>query len=83
MAIPPVIGIGDLVPKFLTDALILLRPFRTAGTIPACPFQAFPDGLYHFLVFIQPNSHIITPFFPIIKPIIVRVKWKKPEFRFL
>ena len=49
--------IGDLFPKFLADAFILLSPFQTAGTVASGPLQALPNHGYHFLVFVQSYSH--------------------------
>ena len=53
--------IGDLFPKFLADAFILLCPFSATRTVAACLLQAFPDHRYHFLILIEPNCHSITP----------------------
>ena len=52
--------IRDLLPEFLADALVLFRPFQTAGTVSAGPFQTFFDHLYHLIIFVQPNSHVLT-----------------------
>ena len=62
MAIALVIGIGDLLPEFLADALILLAALQTARAITAGTLQAFLDRGHHFLVFIQTNCHKNTPF---------------------
>ena len=47
------IGVRDLLPEFLADALIVLGPLQTAGAVAAGALQALPDGLDHFLVFVQ------------------------------
>ena len=52
MAIAFEVRIGDLLPEFLADTLIILGSFQAAGTVSAGTFQTFTDGLYHFLVFI-------------------------------
>ena len=62
MAVPFVVRICDLLPKFLADALILLCPLQAAGAIASGAFQSIPDHLYHLFVFIEPNCHIdISP----------------------
>ena len=57
MAVTLKIGICDLFPEFLTNALVFLGPGQTAGAVTAGAFQTFFDCLYHFFVFIEPNSH--------------------------
>ena len=57
----PVLRIGDLLPKFLTNALIFFTAFHPARAIAAGPFQAFPYHLYHFLILVKSDSHSITP----------------------
>ena len=51
------IGVGDLLPEFLADALVLLGPLQTAGAITAGAFQTVLHHLYHFLVLVEPNCH--------------------------
>ena len=65
MTVAGKVGICDLLPEFLADAFGVLGPFQAAGTISAGALQAIPDGLDHFLIFIQPNSHkhILLVFF--------------------
>ena len=46
------IGIGDLLPELLADALILLGALETAGAIAAGALQTLPDGSNNFLIFI-------------------------------
>ena len=60
MAISLEIGIGDLLPEFLANALIFLGALQSAGAIAAGAFQAFPDGLHHFLILIESDSHRLT-----------------------
>ena len=60
MAIALIGRICDLFPEFLADALIVLAALQTAGAVTAGTLQTFLNGLYHFLIFIQPNSHIFT-----------------------
>ena len=62
MTVAGKVRIGDLLPEFLADALIILGAFQTAGAIAAGALQAVPDGLNHFLVFIEPNCHGVTSF---------------------
>ena len=60
------IRVFDLLAELLTDALIVLRPFQTAGAITAGTLEALPDHLDHFLVLVQPYSHDLTPFPPLL-----------------
>ena len=62
MAVAFIVGVGDLFPKFLANALVVLGPFQTAGAVSAGALETLPDGFDHFLIFIEPNSHGITPF---------------------
>ena len=62
MTVSLVIGIRNLLPEFLADALIILGAFQTAGAIAAGALQAVPDGLNHFFIFIEPNCHGVTSF---------------------
>ena len=60
------IGVRNLLPEFLTNALIILGTVQPAGAIAAGALQAVPDGLDHFFVFIEPNCHGVTSFpFPL------------------
>ena len=52
MAIALEIWVGDLLTKFLADALIILCPFQAAGAITAGALQSFPDSLDHFLILV-------------------------------
>ena len=52
MAIAFEIGIRDLLPELLADALILFRPLQAAGAVTAGTFQTVLDYLYHFRIFI-------------------------------
>ena len=62
MAVTLEIGIGDLLPEFLADALVLLRPFQAAGAVSAGALETVLDHLDHFLVVIQSDSHNLSPF---------------------
>ena len=57
MAIAFKIGVGDLIPKFLTHAEILRRLLQAAGTIPVLAPQALPDLLYHLWVIVKTDFH--------------------------
>ena len=57
VAIALKIGIRNLLPEFLADALILLCPLQTAGAITAGALQALPDRFHHFLILIQSDCH--------------------------
>ena len=65
MAITGEIGVGDLLPKLLADALIFLRPLQTTGAITAGAGQAFFDSGNHFFIIVQAYCHKITslPFY--------------------
>ena len=45
--------IRDLLSEFLTDALILLCPFQTTGTVAAGAFQTVFDHLDQLFVIVQ------------------------------
>ena len=57
MAIALEIRVGDLLTKFLADALVFLSSFQTAGTVAAGALQTVFDHLDHFLVIVQTYSH--------------------------
>ena len=57
MAITLEIGVCDLLPEFLADALVFLATLQTAGAVTAGALQALFDHLNHFLIFVQPYSH--------------------------
>ena len=59
--------ISDLLAEFLTDALVVLCPFQTAGTVTARTLQAVADHLDHFFIIIQSNSHISLTFLCLLK----------------
>lgn len=60
VTVPGIIGIRDLFPEFLTNALILLCPLQPAGTIATGTPEAFPDGLDHFFIVIESDCHSAT-----------------------
>ena len=64
MAVAFEVGICDLLPKFLADALILLRTSQAAGAIAAGALEPLPDGLHHFFVLVQSYSHGFFSFIP-------------------
>ena len=53
------IGVSNLLPEFLADALVFFGPFQTAGAVATGALQAFFDHLDHFLVIIQTYSHSV------------------------
>ena len=63
MAVTLEIGVSDLLPKFLTNALILLSALEAARAISTGTLQAVFYGFYHFCVFIQSDSHRNISFF--------------------
>ena len=55
------VRIGDLLPEFFANTLIILCPFQAAGAITTGAFQAVPHDLYHFLILIESEcSHHFT-----------------------
>jgi hypothetical protein len=53
-----VIGVGDLIPKLLTDTFGGGRDLQLAGTVPALSFQPLSNLGHNLFVFIQTNAHI-------------------------
>ena len=62
MAISLEIGVSDLLPELLANALVLLGALETAGAIAAGTLQAVLYCLDHFCIFIESNSHGNSPF---------------------
>ena len=62
MAVSFEIGVSHLLPELLADTLILLGTLQAAGAIATGTLQAFLDGLNHFCIFIQSDSHGNTSF---------------------
>ena len=57
MAIALEIGVSNLFPKFLANALVFLGSLQTAGAVATGALQTFLDHLDHFLVIVQTYSH--------------------------
>ena len=57
MAISLEIGVCDLLPELLANALVLLGALETAGAIAAGTLQAVLYGLDHFCIFVQSDCH--------------------------
>ena len=57
MAVALELRISDLLAEFLANALVLFRSFQSAGAVTTGTLQTFLDGLDHFLILIEPNSH--------------------------
>ena len=51
------VGIGNLLPEFLADTLVLLASLQTAGTIATGPLQTVFYHLNHFLIFVKTYCH--------------------------
>ena len=62
MAVAYVVRVSDLLPEFLTYALVFFGAFHTAGAIAAGTCQPFPNHFYHFFIFIEPYCHRATSF---------------------
>ena len=62
MAVAREIGVCDLLPEFLADALIFLGALQTAGAVAAGALQAVLHHLDDLLILVQPYSHTITSF---------------------
>lgn len=63
MAISLEIGVCDLLPELLANALVLLGALETAGAIAAGTLQAVLYGLDHFCIFVQSDCHMEISFF--------------------
>ena len=62
MAVSLEIGVCDLLAELLANALVFFRPLESAGAVTAGTLQAVLYGLDYFLVFIESDSHGVTPF---------------------
>ena len=62
MAVALEAGISNLFAKFLADTFVFFCTFQTAGAVATGAFQTLFDGIDHFCVFIQPDSHCVTSF---------------------
>ncbi|MBR2075192.1 MAG: hypothetical protein IJ977_08055 [Fibrobacter sp.] len=60
MAVALKIRIGDLAPKLLANALIILASLQPAGAVATGPLQALSNRLYDLFVLIQPHSHVAS-----------------------
>ena len=86
MTITLKVRVGNLLPKFLTNALIILGMFHSAGAITTRAFEALFDYFDHFLIFIELNCHknhsfcmIIGIFSPSVNGIICKGKLEFSE----
>ena len=68
------VRIGDLLPEFLADTLIVLGAFQTAGTVAAGALETVTNGLDHFLILIQTNCHSDQLLWLYYKPVAAYVK---------
>lgn len=46
------IGVCNLTAKLCADALVVFRPFQTAGTVATGAFETLFYGLHHIFIFI-------------------------------
>ena len=51
------VGVCDLLPEFLADALVILGSLQSAGAVSVLCLQPLFNSLYHFLIFVQTNCH--------------------------
>ena len=51
------IGVSNLLPEFLADALVFLSSFQATGAVTAGTLQSFFNHLDHFFVIVQTYSH--------------------------
>ena len=51
------VRIGDLLTKFLADALVFLSALEAAGAITTGTLQALPNGCNHFFIIVESDSH--------------------------
>ena len=57
MAVAFKIGIRDLLPEFLANALVFLGTLKAARAVTTGTLQAFLYGLYYFCIFVESDSH--------------------------
>ena len=62
MAVALEIGVCDLLPEFLANALIFLGALESAGAIAAGTLQSVLYGLDNFRIFIESDCHRKSPF---------------------
>ena len=55
------VGIGNLLPEFGANALVILCPLQPAGAITTGTLKALPDHVHHFLIIVQSDCHDTTP----------------------
>jgi len=55
-----IIGISDLLAKFLAYTFVILGVFQPTGAVAAGAFETVFDDFYHFCVFVKPYSHKLT-----------------------
>ena len=59
MAKSLVVGVRDLFPKLLANALVVLAALQPTGAIPSGALQPVFDLGYHFLVVVESNCHTV------------------------
>ena len=63
MAVTGELWICDLIPEFLTNALVFLSPLQATGAVATGTLQTITNHLHDFLIFIQSDCHFgHTPF---------------------
>ena len=62
MAISLEVGVRNLLPEFLANALVLFGTLETAGAIATGALETILYSLDHFCIFIESDSHSNTPF---------------------
>ena len=63
MAVTLEIGVCDLLPELLANALVLFGALETAGAIAAGTLQAVLYGFAHLCIFVQSDCHMEISFF--------------------
>ena len=58
MAVALKIGVSDLILKFLTHTLGILRALPAAGAVSAGALESFPDGIDNLLIGIELDFHV-------------------------
>ena len=67
MAVALELRISDLLAEFLANALILFRSFQPTGAVTTGTLETLADCIYHFLIFIQSDSHISLPLLSLVE----------------
>ena len=57
------VRIGDLLPEFFANTLIILCPFQAAGAITTGTLQSLFHHLHHFFILVESDCQNDSPLF--------------------